>query len=222
MARLPAANPLSGCISAPRSLAERPSWPDLYPGRVRKGLERFASWARSRLLISLAGRLAGGQRALRPTPGFNVSAGPRLSQGTGWPSPSWGMGGKETELNSGRTAPRLLFVERHCTGRLESSFVSVARAPSPRRSPSVPRVAGQVWLPAKRPSQQRPRRAARGRGCASGLRAEKKPQVGAETEPWAAPLPAALQGPVTRGRSRGRGGSRGAHMGPEMGGPKKA
>lgn len=65
------------------------------PQRVGRGLERIANPASSRLPISAAGRLAGGQRALRHTPWFNSSAGPGLSRGMEWPLPSRGLRAEE-------------------------------------------------------------------------------------------------------------------------------
>lgn len=146
---------------------------DLYPGRVRKGLERFASWARSRLLIILAGRLAGGQRALRPTPGWTFFAGPRLSQGMGWSSPSWGTRGQESELNPGRRAPRPLLRERRCTGPVHSGL-EAAREPRARAAAeaSGPRPPGAPGAPRRGKKKKK-----------------QKPQVGAEAGLWAARFP---------------------------------
>lgn len=135
MARLPAANPLSSCISAPQSAG--PSRPDLYSGRVGRGRERFARGPCSRLLINLAGCLAGGQRVLRPILGLTLWRIQGSARGMGQPPPSWGNeSAKYTELNAEGRGDRNPRVEAsRPRPQCHPASLAARRGPGPGRQP---------------------------------------------------------------------------------------
>lgn len=135
MARLPAANPLSSCISAPQS-AEGPSRPDLYPREGREGAGKVCQRALQPSADKPGGMSGGGTKGPPPHPRFNSLADPGLSQGDGAASAL--LGERERQIHGAK---------RRGAGGPESSRGGVAPA-----APVSPRESGRPQRARARPA----------------------------------------------------------------------